>query len=80
MEYAWWLMTIEGAITEADYPNQSHLSNEEYDCRFNPDQVIGKLAGWGTITGKDDGVEAAAITTVKEYAQNYVMSVAVDAS
>ena len=43
MEYAWWLMTVEGAITEADYPNQSHLSNEEYDCRFNPDKVIGKL-------------------------------------
>ena len=21
MEYAWWLMTAEGAITEADYPN-----------------------------------------------------------
>ena len=21
MEYAWWLMAIEGAITEADYPN-----------------------------------------------------------
>ena len=79
MEYAWWLMTAEGAITEADYPNQSHLTNQEYDCRFNPDQVIGKMAGWGTITGKEDNKDAD-ITTVKHYAQNYVMSVAVDGS
>ena len=69
MEYAWWFMTIEGVMTEEDYPNQSHETNKEYDCRFDPDKVIGKTKGWATLTGKDD-VTQADINTVKHHIMN----------
>ena len=65
MEYAWWFMTTEGVMLESDYPNESHLSNKEYDCRFKPDKILDKkMRGWGTITGKDD-VTAANVSFVK---------------